>query len=111
MIKDNIVGWIVLGPTSTREHYSGVVEVSVYIDNMYKNCGIGSVLMQHLIEATEKEGFWCLYSSIFSENQGSRRLHEKFGFRLIGYREKLAKDRYGNWRDTVLYERRSKFIV
>lgn len=111
VIQDEIVGWIVLSPTSTRELYAGVVEVSVYIDNAYQNCGIGSALMEHMIEASEKEGYWCLYSSIFVENEGSRHLHEKFGFRLIGYREKLAKDRYGNWRNTALYERRSKLIV
>lgn len=111
MIDHTIVGWIALGPTSTREFLSGVVEVSIYIDNMYHNFGVGSALMNYLIDAAENEGFWCLYSSIFVENEKSRHLHEKFGFRMIGYREKLAKDRYGNWRDTVLYEKRSKLIL
>jgi len=33
-------------------------------------------------------------------------LHSKCGFRTIGYRERLAKDRFGNWTDTVMMEYR-----
>ena len=110
-IDNKVVGWVVLSPTSSRDVFSGVVEVSVYIDDTYQNCGVGSALMECMNEASEKEGFWCLYSAIFVENEASCHLHEKFGYRYIGYREKFAKDRYGNWRDTALYERRSKVIV
>jgi phosphinothricin acetyltransferase len=111
IIDHKVVGWIVLSPTSVRDIFSGVVEVSVYIDDTYQNCGVGSALMERMNEASEKEGFWCLYSAIFVENEASCHLHEKFGYRYIGYREKYAKDRFGNWRDTALYERRSKVII
>lgn len=105
-----VAGFIVLSPTSVRELYSGVVEVSIYIDNAYQHMGLGTMLMERLVKASEEAGFWTIYSSIFIENKGSRKVHEKCGFRLIGTREKIAKDRYGNWRDTAIYERRSKLI-
>lgn len=35
------------------------------------------------------------------------RLHEKCGFRLIGFRERIGQDKFGAWRNTVLMERRS----
>ena len=40
-----IVGWIVLSPTSAREEYSGVCEISVYIHQDYKRMGIGRKLI------------------------------------------------------------------
>ncbi len=111
VVDDTIAGFVALSPTSTRELYRGVVEVSIYLDDAYQNQGIGKMLMLKVIEASEAEGFWTIYSSIFVENEGSRRLHESCGFRLIGKREMIAKDRYGIWRDTVIYERRSKVII
>lgn len=106
-----VVGFAVLSPTSTRSIYQGVVEISIYIDSNYQKQGIGSKLMEVLIPASERENFWTIYSSIFPENIGSRRLHENAGFRYIGRREKIAKDALGNWRDTVIYERRSKKVL
>jgi len=109
-VKDGTVaGWIALSRTSARKAYEGVCEVSVYVDSAYAAQGIGSVLMEAVIESSEKNGVWTLFASIFPENTGSIGLHEKFGFRKIGYREKIAK-RAGIWRDTVIFERRSKTV-
>ena len=110
--EDGIVaGWIATRLVSNRPVYSGVVEVSVYIDDAYQGKGIGTKLLQKVCIESEKAGYWCLYSSIFSINKASIALHRKCGFRESGYREKLAKDRFGNWMDTTLMERRSKVIL
>ena len=103
----SVIGWAALSPTSSREAYAGVAEVSIYIDDTEQNAGVGTELLQALCREAEKEGFWTLQSSIFSENQASIRLHVKCGFRLIGRREKIGKDRLGVWRDTVLMELRN----
>jgi len=50
-----------------------------------------------------------LQAGIFPENNASLRLHERMGFRKIGYREKIGKMK-NVWRDTVLLERRSKTV-
>lgn len=49
----------------------------------------------------------CVEVSIFSINEASIALHKKTGFREIGYREKIAKDRFGTWQNTTLMERRN----
>ena len=108
--KDNtIIGWVALSPTSARECYRGVCELSVYVDNEHHGKGIGNLLMKAVIESSEAAGVWCLYSSTFPENTASISLQKKFGFREIGYREKIAQHK-GVWRDTVLLERRSKIV-
>ncbi|MBB5336265.1 phosphinothricin acetyltransferase [Pectinatus brassicae] len=108
---DNIVGWSALGAVSGRECYRGVVEVSIYIAEEARGLGLGEILLNHTIKASEQAGFWSLYSAVLAENIGSIALHKKCGFRQIGVREKLAKmESTGKWHDVVLFERRSKSI-
>lgn len=103
---DEVVGFVAVSPVSAKSHYSGVVEVMIYVDEKYCNLGIGTSLLNKLIQEAPDKGIWCLYSSIFSSNEKSIKLHEKCGFRTIGYRERIAKDRFGNWTDTTLMEYR-----
>lgn len=102
-----VVGWAALSPVSSRCVYQGVSEVSVYVAPLAKGFGIGKELLKKLIEASEQNDIWTLQSSIISSNTASIRLHKKCGFRLIGYREKIAKDMDGKWQNIVLFERRS----
>jgi phosphinothricin acetyltransferase len=106
---NQVVGWAGLQPVSDRKVYVGVVEVTIYVHNAFAGKGIGTALIKHLIEESEKNGIWTLHASIFPENTASIRLHVSDGFREIGYREKIAQ-LDGEWRNTVLFERRSKKI-
>lgn len=106
---EKVLGWIALAPVSARKVYAGVAEVSVYMDTNALGKGLGSQLMEKVVLSSEAQGIWTLYSSIFPENKATLRLHEKFGFKVIGRREKIAK-LDGDWRDTILLERRSKVI-
>jgi phosphinothricin acetyltransferase len=107
MIGDKIVGWSALSNVSERCVYSGVSEVSIYVDLDYHGQGIGNLLMEALIKESESAGIWTLQAGIFPENIGSIRLHQKHGFRIVGTREKIGK-MHDAWRDVVLMERRSK---
>lgn len=109
--NDIVIAWISLSNTSSREVYKGVCELSIYVDNDYKKHGVASMLLEYVIDKAEENNIWTLQSGILKENKASIALHKKHGFRIVGYRDKIAKDRYGNWRDTVLMERRSKMIM
>ena len=102
-------GWIALSPVSSRCNYSGVAEVSIYIHPDFSGLGFASRLMEQLIEESGQNGIWTLQSSVFPENLASVKLHEKFGFRKVGFREKISK-MDGIWRDTILFERRNPNI-
>jgi L-amino acid N-acyltransferase YncA len=105
-----VVGWAALTPFSSREVYRGVAEVSIYVASGSRGKSTGSDLMDRIIHSSELNGIWTLVSSVFPENEATLRLHEKFGFRIIGKRERIAK-LDGKWRDTILLERRStKFV-
>lgn len=104
---DQLVGWAALSPVSSRECYSGVAEVSVYVHQQHQRKGIGRMLLLQLIVESEQNGIWSLLSVIHEENRASIHLHEQCGFRYIGYRERIAQLN-GVWRTTVMLEKRSK---
>lgn len=109
-----LVGWVAASPVSSRPAYRGVVEHSVYIDRAARGRGVGRVLLDAFIAASEQAGIWTIQSSIFPENAASRRLHESAGFRTVGRRERIARSgtgpHAGMWRDTLLIERRSAVV-
>lgn len=101
-----LLGWAALSPVSGRCVYGGVAEVSVYVGTAARSAGVGQRLLQALILESERQGIWTLQAGIFPENEASVRLHERFGFRQVGRRERIG--RLGDaWRDVLLLERRS----
>ena len=107
---DSVLGWAALSPVSSRIVFSGVAELSIYVDTDYLGKGMGNVLMEAVVASSEENGIWMLQSGIFPENQASIGMHEKFGFRLVGRRERIGKMANGIWRDIVLLERRSLIV-
>lgn len=109
-----LLGWVAASPISSRAAYRGVVEHSVYIDRSARGRGVGRVLLDAFIAASEHAGIWTIQSSIFPENAASLRLHESAGFRTVGRRERIARSgtgpHAGMWRDTLLIERRSTAV-
>ena len=106
---ETVLGWAALSPVSPRAVYAGVAEVSVYVLGRARGRGIGRRLLEELIVTSESAGIWTLQASIFPENEASVRLHQACGFRFLGRRERIARH-HATWRDTVLYERRSRSV-
>lgn len=104
-----IKGWAALSPVSSRCVYAGVAEVSVYVGEQYRGQRVGHALLAALICAAEESGIWTLQAGIFPENTGSIALHLRCGFREVGRRERIGKLN-GVWRDTLLWERRSRTV-
>lgn len=104
-----VVGWAALTPVSGRCVYAGVAEVSVYIAETVRGQGVGKALLNALVVASERCGLWTLQAGILRENTASIRLHERCGFRVVGYREKIGQ-MDSVWRDVVLMERRSRVV-
>lgn len=90
--------------------YAGVGEGSVYVADGAHSGGVGGALFGGLVEVSEAAGMWTLQGSILPENQARVALHQRFGFWLMGRREKIAWMSYGpmanQLRDTVIMERR-----
>ena len=106
-IEDKVLGWAALSPVSKRRVYRGVAEVTVYVAEAARGRKIGRALLEALIAESERNGIWTLQASIFPENTASVALHRQCGFREVGRRERIGI-LAGVWRDTLLFERRSR---
>jgi L-amino acid N-acyltransferase YncA len=106
---DEVVGWAALSPVSTRSAYAGVAEVSVYVSESSRGSGVGKLLLSSLVSTSEAAGIWTLQAMIFVENEASIALHSSSGFRSVGIRERIGSLN-GQWRDTLLMERRSNVV-
>jgi L-amino acid N-acyltransferase YncA len=71
---------------------------------------VGKRLLSQQVLAADQAGLWTLQTAIFPENVASIALHHRAGFRTVGVRERIGRLR-GNWRDTVLLERRSRVVL
>jgi len=108
-LGEEVVGWAALGPVSARACYRGVAEVSIYVAETAQGRGVGRLLMEALIGASEAAGIWTLHSSIHADNTTSIALHVRCGFRVVGRRERIAR-RADGWADTIIMERRSAVV-
>jgi phosphinothricin acetyltransferase len=109
-----VLGWAAVSAVSSRPAYAGVVEHSIYVSSRARGFGVGAALLKALTVSTEQAGIWTIQASVFPENQASLQLHLAHGFRVVGRRERISRTPHGpqpgQWRDTVLIERRSAAI-
>lgn len=107
---ERVRGWAAATPVSARAVYRGVVEHSVYVHPEEFGRGLGARLLAEFIRVADEHGVWTIQGSLFPENTASVRLHKRAGFRTVGRRERIALMTYGpqagQWRDTVIVERR-----
>ena len=107
LVDDVIAGWTALHRVDPRWCYRGVAEVSIYVGEQFRGHGLGCHLLAELCRQAEDAGYWTLQSTVLQDNAASRALHTKCGFRLVGRRERIARDCHGRWLDTFLMERRA----
>jgi len=104
-----LIGWAALSPVSLRRAYAGVAETSVYVTQDRRAAGVGRQLLAALISESERNQISTLQAVMFPENEASVALHRACGFREVGRRERIGK-LDGEWRDTILFERRSRQV-
>jgi len=107
--EGRVVGWIALVAVSSRCCYEGVAEVSAYVAEGARGEGVGRALLARLIESSERGGIWTLETGVFPENEPSLALLQRFGFRVVGTRERIGR-LHGMWRDVTFLERRSEVV-
>ena len=101
---DAVLGWTRVGPYTDFEPYRGVGELMIYVDEAARGRGVGRELVEALCRACEEHGYWKLLGKLFPENEPSRALLRRCGFRDVGLHHRHGR-LDGEWRDVVVVER------
>jgi len=83
--EGKILAWISLQPFRDRPAYQKTAEFSIYVDPSHQKEGIGSRLLEMMVDCCPKFGISVLLGLIFSHNAPSLRLAKKFGFKRWGH--------------------------
>ncbi|WP_433851749.1 N-acetyltransferase family protein [Stenotrophomonas nitritireducens] len=104
-IDGQVAGYAYANTYRSRVAYQWTVENSVYVDARFQGKGVGGALLQALIDACTARGFRQMVAVIGEPtNTASIRLHERFGFHLVGVFRGLGR-KHGRWLDTVQMQR------
>ncbi len=79
-----VIGWLSFEPFYGRPAYDQTAEVSIYIDPAHCSKGLGAKLLGQAMNLTAELDIETLVAYIFSHNQQSLRLFEKYGFEEWG---------------------------
>ena len=103
LMDDVVVGYASLSPYRTKDAFKSTVELSIYIHQDYRGQGVASKLMAHILEhAKENDTLHTVVSVITAGNEGSTKLHNRFGFTYCGLTPEVGF-KHGKYQDTETY--------
>jgi phosphinothricin acetyltransferase len=85
-------------------YYSGVREVTVYVDRESRRRGAGRALVAWLAAQARDDGAYKLVAKVFATNAGSLALFQSCGWRVVGTHERHGRLE-GEWRDVTVVEK------
>lgn len=96
--EDAVLGYASFGDWRAFDGYRHTVEHSVYVHPDRAGAGIGTALMQALIQHAREAGKHVMVAGIEAGNENSIRLHEKLGFQRVGLLPQVGT-KFGRWLD------------
>lgn len=85
-----VVGWAALSRYSPRRAYDRTAEFSIYVEENFRNRGIGRQLIEATIKAGAETGLRTVLARVTTGNDVSLRMHEQAGFKLVGVMKKVG---------------------
>ena len=100
-----VIGFTYAGPFRFRSAYRYTIEDSIYVAPSVTRRGVGSTLLNALIERCTALGYRQMIGVIGdSANHGSINLHRRLGFRQEGVLRGVGL-KFGRWVDVVIMHR------
>ncbi|MBA3288628.1 MAG: N-acetyltransferase [Acidimicrobiia bacterium] len=98
-----VVGFGSLSPYKERAAYRTTVEDSVYVDRERNGEGIGTLLLQHLVDLARQSGFHTVMARIEASGTASLALHARCGFELVGIEREVGR-KFNRWLDVAVMQ-------
>ena len=101
---DKLIGYAGYGSWRAAQGYRKTVEITIYVDNNKRGNGIGTALMEHLIDQAKADGYHVMIGAIDSANLSSIDFHKRFGFVETARMPEVALKK-GTWLDLVFMQK------
>lgn len=95
-----VLGYATYGDFRPKIGYSSTREHSVYLAPQARGRGIGTALMNRLIEQARAQGVHVLIAALSADNAASMRLHRSLGFVEVGRLPEVGR-KFDRWLDLV----------
>jgi phosphinothricin acetyltransferase len=93
-----IIGYCYTHRWNSRCAYDTTAEDSIYLDRDETGKGYGTQLFEHLLNNIDESKIHVLIAGICIPNDGSVRLHEKFGFKQVSHMKEVGR-KFDRWLD------------
>lgn len=98
-----LAGYAYLSAFRAKPAYRPTVESSVYLDEAFHGQGFGKLLVKEILQRGKSLGYHSAVACITAGNETSVRLHERFGFRLVGTFPETGW-KFDSWQDVHFYQ-------
>lgn len=98
-----VVGWASLSSYRDRPAWSFTVEAGMYVRADRRGEGIGTLLLESLVDAATSLGHHVVLAQIVSENEHSLQVVERAGFRHVGTLREVGR-KFDRWLDVSLMQ-------
>ncbi len=100
----NVIGFGFLHPYSTPSTFRKTAEITYFLHKDHLRKGVGTLLLDSLLEGARKMGVTRIVASISSKNEQSLNFHKKHGFVEAGRLMKIGQ-KFGEEFDVVWMQR------
>jgi len=102
--EELIAGYAYASRYRERAGYQWCVEVSVYIQEKFHHCGIGSALYNTLFKILKIQGYRNVYAVINLPNETSVKFHERLGFEFFALYKNVGY-KLGSWKNVGWWQK------
>lgn len=102
--EGKLVGYVHSAAWRPKRAYEVTVETTVYVAPGALGQGVGTALLEHLLDALRGTGALRAVAGIAQPNDASNRLHQALGFRPVGTFHRVGRKFGKDW-DVAWFER------
>jgi L-amino acid N-acyltransferase len=101
--NNEVLGYASFGDFRPWQGYRYTVEHSVYVKPGHRRSGLGTALLESLLERARLLQKHVMIGGIEGSNEASLKLHARLGFRVVGRLEQVGT-KFGRWLDLVFVQ-------
>lgn len=98
-----VMGYASYGPWRPHDGYRHTVEHSVHVREGLRGRGVGTMLLQAVIDRARAQGRHVMIAGVDAGNEASLRMHERLGFERTGVLREVGT-KFGRWLDLAFLQ-------